>query len=272
MARLLTSVKIAIEINTVDVMTTNTQSKSTKSKDQDKLYSQPREAISGFVFDESVVKVFEDMIGRSVPGYATLLSMLPVLANSFMQPNSRCYDLGCSLGAATLAIQQGVKQAGVEIIALDNSPSMIEKCKSLTSEHRSQAKVTVKLADICESEISAASLVVMNFTLQFVHKEARESLVNKIYSGLNAGGAFVLSEKIKCNNPIEQNRLTSLHHDFKKANGYSDLEISQKRSALETVLIAETAEQHIARLKAAGFSEVLVWFQCFNFVSFLAIK
>jgi len=241
-------------------------------KDQDDLYSQPREAISGFVFDDSVVKVFEDMIGRSVPGYTTLLSMLPVLANSFMQSNSRCYDLGCSLGAATLAIQQGVRQEGVEIIALDNSPAMIEKCRALTSEHRSQAKVTVRLADICESDITGASLVVMNFTLQFIQKEARKSLIDRIYAGLNSGGAFVLSEKIKCTNPIEQNRLTTLHHEFKKANGYSDLEISQKRSALENVLIAETVEQHISRLKSAGFSEVLVWFQCFNFVSFLAIK
>ena len=272
MARLYTSVKMAIVINTVDVMTIYTQSKSTKCKGEDKLYSQPREAISGFVFDDSVVKVFEDMIGRSVPGYTTLLSMFPVLAHSFIQANSRCYDLGCSLGAATLAIQQGVQENGVEIIALDNSLAMVEKCQALTSEHRSQAKVTVRLADICESEITNASLVVMNFTLQFVQKEARESLINKVYRGLNSGGAFVLSEKIKCSDSKKQDRLTSLHHDFKKANGYSDLEISQKRSALENVLIAETVEQHVTRLKKAGFSEVLVWFQCFNFVSFLAIK
>jgi len=263
---------MAVEINTVDVMKTSSQSKTGKNKDQDQLYTQPREAISGFVFDESVVKVFEDMIGRSVPGYTTLLSMLPVLANTFIQPNSRCYDLGCSLGAATLAIQQGIKQQGVEIIALDNSSAMIEKCKLLTSEHRSQAKVTVRLTDVCEADITDASLVVMNFTLQFIQKEARESLVNKIYSGLNTGGAFVLSEKIKCDSSKEQDRLTSLHHSFKKANGYSELEISQKRSALENVLVAETVEQHVSRLRGAGFSEVLIWFQCFNFVSFLAIK
>jgi len=272
MARLYTSVKMPVVINNVDVMKAIKPSKKAKSKDQDILYSQPREAISGFVFDDAVVKVFEDMIGRSVPGYTTLLSMLPVLAHSFVQANSRCYDLGCSLGAATLAIQQGINKDGVEIIALDNSSSMIEKCQALTSEHRSQAKVTVRLADICESEIRDASLVVMNFTLQFVQKESRESLINKIYSGLNSGGAFVLSEKIKCSDSKEQSRLTALHHDFKKANGYSALEISQKRSALENVLIAETVEQHVTRIKQAGFSEVMVWFQCFNFVSFLAIK
>jgi len=240
--------------------------------DQDRLYSQPREAISAFVFDDSVVKVFEDMIGRSVPGYSTLLSMFPVLAHSFVTRASRCYDLGCSLGAATLAIQQGIDKENVELVAVDNSSAMIEKCRALTAEHKSKAKVTVKQADVCDVEISNASLVVMNFTLQFISEELRKKLIENIYSGLNEGGVFVLSEKIKSKDMAQQNRLTSLHHMFKKANGYSDLEISQKRTALENVLIAETVEQHISRLKQAGFSEVLVWFQCFNFVSFLAIK
>jgi len=242
------------------------------SNDQDKLYSQPREAVSAFVFDDSVVKVFEDMIGRSVPGYSTLLSMFPVLAHSFVTQGSRCYDLGCSLGAASLAIQQGIDKENVELIAVDSSPAMIEKCRTLISGHKSKVKATVKQADVCEIEISNASLVVMNFTLQFIPESLRKNLTQKICTGLNKGGVFVLSEKIKSKDKEQQDRLTSLHHMFKKANGYSDLEISQKRTALENVLIAETVEQHISRLKAAGFSEVLVWFQCFNFVSFLAIK
>ena len=247
-------------------------SKTPKIKKQDQLYSQPREAIANFVFDENVVGVFEDMIGRSVPGYATLLSMLPVLARTFVTPNSYCYDLGCSLGAATLAIAQGVGEEKVNIIAVDNSTAMVEKCRALVSRHSSNININVKKADICEMDIAQASLVVMNFTLQFIAENTREKLIKKIYSGLNEGGAFVLSEKIKCKNSVEQNRLTSLHHAFKKANGYSDLEISQKRSALENVLVAETIEQHVSRLKQVGFSEVQVWFQCFNFVSILAIK
>ena len=238
----------------------------------DKLYSQPREAIDDFVFDESVVKVFEDMIGRSVPGYGTLLSMFPVIARYFVTANSRCYDLGCSLGASTLAVQQGINKTKVKIIAVDNSPAMIEKCQTLISEHKSQVEVSVRQADIVELEIKTASLVVMNFTLQFIAEGERQTLVNKIYAGMNKGGAFLLSEKIKSNNEAEENRLISLHHAFKKANGYSDLEISQKRSSLEQVLLPETVEQHIDRLNKAGFSEVMVWFQCFNFVSLLAIK
>ena len=253
-------------------MKKNIDNSDKPSKVQDTLYSQPREAITEFVFDDSVVKVFEDMIGRSVPGYTTLLSMFPVLARSFVTSNSRCYDLGCSLGAATLAMQQGIDNDNVEIIAVDTSSAMVDKCQALMLGHKSKVKVSVKQDDICEIELSAASLVVMNFTLQFIPEKLRKILIKKIYSGLNEGGAFVLSEKIKSKSSIEQNRLTTLHHMFKKANGYSDLEISQKRTALENVLIAETVEQHLSRLKQAGFSEVFVWFQCFNFVSFLAIK
>lgn len=253
-------------------MTRSKKPQSKQSTEQDQLYSQPREAITGFVFDESVVKVFEDMISRSVPGYSTLLSMFPVLSRYFVTSNSCCYDLGCSLGASTLAIQQGIDKQGVEIVAVDNSPAMIEKCQTLTSEHKGQADVNVLLEDITEIEIENASLVVMNFTLQFIAESFRQSLVNNIYQGMNKGGAFLLSEKIKLSDEKENERLVSLHHAFKKANGYSDLEISQKRTSLENVLIAETVDQHVSRLKKSGFSEVIVWFQCFNFVSILAIK
>ena len=239
---------------------------------KDNLYSQPREAITRFVFDESVVSVFEDMIGRSVPGYATLLSMFPVMAREFVTQKSTCYDLGCSLGAATLAMQQGVSVEGVKIIAVDNSDAMVEKCKALMLENKSNVEIDVQQGDICEINITNASLAVMNFTLQFIVENKRKQLIKNIYTGLNKGGAFVLSEKIQSKNSIDDNRLIGLHHVFKKANGYTDLEVSQKRTALENVLIPETIEQHVSRLKQVGFSEVVVWFQCFNFVSILAIK
>lgn len=250
----------------------NSPSDTQPPNKQDQLYSLPREAIANFAFDASVVKVFEDMIGRSVPGYTTMLAMFPMLAQTFITENSRCYDLGCSLGAATLALQQGVSQPNVEIIAVDNSQAMVQKCKALVQQHAAKAKVSVKQGDVCELEMEQASLVVMNFTLQFIDLQKRPALIGNIYSSLNKGGAFILSEKISDTDSKVQNRLTYLHHAFKKANGYSDLEISQKRSALEDVLLSETVQQHRVRLENAGFSEVLLWFQCFNFVSFLAIK
>ena len=241
-------------------------------KKQDQLYSRPREAITNFAFDQSVVDVFEDMIGRSVPGYSTLLSMFPVISRNFVKEHTRCYDLGCSLGASTLAMAQGIDQSGVSILAVDNSPAMVEKCKHIIHKHVSNIEVEVRESDVCELPIENASMVIMNFTLQFIEETLRAALIKKIFDGMNDSGVFILSEKIKLDDAVEQSRQISLHHAFKKANGYSDLEVSQKRSALENVLVPETVEQHISRLKTAGFSEVFVWFQCFNFVSIMAIK
>jgi len=243
-----------------------------EQKKQDQLYSQPREAITSFAFDQSVVDVFEDMIGRSVPGYSTLLSMFPVISRYFVKQHTRCYDLGCSLGASTLAIAQGIDQSGVSILAVDNSSAMVEKCQLAINKHISNVEVEVRESDICDLPIKNASMVVMNFTLQFIEETLRIGLIKNIFDGMNDSGVFILSEKIELAEASEQDRQVSLHHAFKKANGYSDLEVSQKRSALENVLVPETVEQHITRLKSVGFSEVFVWFQCFNFVSIMAIK
>lgn len=239
---------------------------------KDKLYAEPREAITDFVFDQSVVKVFQDMIGRSVPGYSTLLSMIPVLVRKYVQANTHCYDLGCSLGAATLAMRHSIDKDDVDIIAVDNSPAMIEKCREFINQDQGAVPVNLLCDDLRNLDIKNASMVVMNFTLQFIDQDKRESLLQDICHGLVDGGALLLSEKILLNNEMDQEWITDLHHEFKKANGYSDLEISQKRSALENVLMPESIKDHQQRLQKSGFSKNIVWFQCFNFVSILAVK
>ncbi|MFW2373870.1 MAG: carboxy-S-adenosyl-L-methionine synthase CmoA [Gammaproteobacteria bacterium] len=240
-------------------------------KGQDSLYAQPFEAITGFVFDQSVVNVFRDMISRSVPGYSTLLSMIPVLARQYVQDNSRCYDLGCSLGAVTLALRHAIEATPVDIVAVDNSPAMIEQCRQYLKQDTAHLPVELICADIRDVEIQQASLVVMNFTLQFIAPEHRQALLDRIYQGLKPGGVLLVSEKVGFD-AAEQEWMTELHHAFKKANGYSELEISQKRSALDNVLIPEPVELHQQRFEQAGFRQSMQWFQCFNFVSMLAIK
>jgi tRNA (cmo5U34)-methyltransferase len=121
-------------------------------------------------------------------------------------------------------------------------------------------------------EIRNASFVVLNLTLQFLHPDQRSDVIQKVADGLNSGGALLLSEKICFADSQQQALLTDLHHDFKRAHGYSDLEISQKRSAIENLLIPETLEAHVQRLRGAGFRTVAPWFQCFNFASILAVK
>jgi tRNA (cmo5U34)-methyltransferase len=238
----------------------------------DQIYSTPQERIRDFVFDDNVAKVFEDMISRSAPGYSTIVSHIGVMARHFVQPNTRIYDLGCSLGACSLVVNQMVEVEGCELIAVDSSEAMVTRCRSNLERAGHRFPVQVQQADILDVEIKDASLVVLNFTLQFIDKEVREALLKKIHDGLVEGGALVLSEKLAFNHNSEQELMIKLHHDFKRANGYSDLEIAQKRAAIENVLIPESSGEHICRLEKVGFSNVYSWFRCLNFASFLAIK
>ena len=228
--------------------------------------------IVDFAFDDTVAKVFPDMIRRSVPGYETIIALTGLLAEQYAQPNSLCYDLGCSLGAATLAMRSRIQQSGCRIIAVDNAEAMTSRCQQHIREAGAGTEVDIICSDIQDVIIENASVVVINFTLQFIDPTARLELLEKIYTGLRPGGTLLLSEKIVFANVAEQQRMDALHIAFKKANGYSDLEISQKRSALENVLVPDTLEQHHERLHAAGFSSVDNWFRCINFVSLLAIK
>ncbi len=228
--------------------------------------------IVDFAFDESVAKVFPDMIRRSVPGYESIISLIGLLAEQHARPDSYCYDLGCSLGAATLAMRSRIRQPGCRIIAVDNAMAMTRRCRSVLQERPAGIDVDVVCADIRDIRIERASVVVLNFTLQFIRPELRLAMLQKISAGMLPGGALILSEKITFSDAEEAWRMEELHIAFKKANGYSELEISQKRSALENVLIPDTLEQHRQRLAEAGFASVEVWFRCFNFVSLLALK
>lgn len=239
---------------------------------RDDIFSRPQPHLVDFAFDEQVANVFPDMIRRSVPGYETVISMTGVFARHFAQPGTRIYDLGCSLGASTLAMTTYVDAAGVNFVAVDNSAPMLDKCKGIVSAQAPDRSVEYVCADIRDVRIDNASLVVLNFTLQFIPLEDRAALLQKIAAGLRPGGALVLSEKIVFPAAEQQTLLTDLHHEFKRANGYSDLEISQKRQAIENVLVPETAATHEQRLNAAGFTTASAWFQCFTFASWVAVK
>ena len=172
---------------------------------RDTLYANPLSADGLFTFDDSVASVFPDMIKRSVPGYPTIIAMTGLLAGKYASPGSSLYDLGCSLGASTLAMRQNLQAPDCQIISVDNSTAMLERCRDIIDPHLDELNI-------------------------------------------------------------------ELHHQFKRDNGYSDLEVARKRNALENVLLPETLAQHKQRLADAGFSSCDVWFQCFNFASLIALK
>jgi tRNA (cmo5U34)-methyltransferase len=239
---------------------------------KDKIYSEYREKVADFVFDEKVASVFEDMIGRSVPGYAAIAAMTKVFSEKYAQTGSVCYDLGCSLGACTLAMRKGIDKPDCRIVAVDNSAAMVSKCRENVTKDGQGVPVEVVEADIRGVKIENASVVVMNFTLQFVPPEDRSAMIKRIYDGMLPGGVLVLSEKIAFNDPDKQVFETDMHHEFKKLMGYSDLEVAQKRKALEKVMVPEPLQTHRDRLLNAGFSRIYLWFQCFNFMSLAAFR
>lgn len=240
--------------------------------EKDVIFSQPLEQIQNFTFDEKVAAVFPDMINRSVPGYATVIAMTGVLAGQYAQENTNCYDLGCSLGESSFAMSQQLEMGNYQIIAVDNSPQMLDQCSARLMQVGANQHVTLICDDILNIDFENASVIVMNYTLQFIAPEKRKALIARIYQSLKPGGIMLLSEKVRDADPATDQRLIDMHHAFKKANGYSELEISQKRTALEDVLLPETLQQHHERLKLAGFDQVDCWFQCFNFASLIAYK
>jgi len=240
------------------------------SSARDRLYAEVRSDIEEFLFDSKVAAVFEDMIRRSVPGYGTAVAMTGVIAARYAQDDTNIYDLGCSLGATTASIQQYHQAQHCSILAVDNSQSMIDSCRGAL-DSSDAGDIQFVCDDIRDIGITNASVVVLNFTLQFIPLDQRLQLLQKIYAGMVPGGILILSEKLAFDQQ-QQQLFTDLHHVFKQANGYSDLEISQKRTALDNVLLPETKEQHRQRLLQAGFAAVYCWYQCLNFASLIACK
>ena len=239
---------------------------------RDAIFSTPLDRVARFSFDERVVACFPDMIRRSVPGYGQILGMLGLIAGRHLRHGAHVYDLGCSLGAASLALAGQLSPDAFRLTAVDISPAMVERAReTLAAEHPEHA-IEVIEGDIRTLDYQPSGMVILNFTLQFLPPEDRERLLARLYTALEPGGVLILSEKIVDLDERDNAWRVERYHDFKRANGYSDLEISQKRTALENVLVPDTLEAHHVRLARAGFPRSLTWFQYLNFASLIAFK
>ena len=256
------------------------------------------DTLTGFRFDAEVVRVFPDMIDRSVPGYASIVRQTGLLAARFAQAGTALHDLGCSLGASALSMRAALasddpraRTRECVIHGVDSSAAMIARAGELVAAEEAAfraahpaggadgepgtwvaPRIALHHADLLERELEPCSVVAMNFTLQFVAPEARPTLLGRIARALVPGGVLILSEKLRFADPRIDALHVDMHHAFKRANGYSALEVARKRAALEHVLVPDTLETHAARLRAAGFARSSVWFQCFNFASLLAVR
>lgn len=241
------------------------------NKAKDTIFERQFQEVKAFAFDQQVTDVFEDMIKRSVPGYDSILKSIAMFCMKYAQKNTNIYDLGCSLGAVAITAAIATKDKECQIIGVDTSKPMLDNCQKIVTDKGLDSQIRLLQKDIVDLNFNNASVIISNFTLQFIPKIDRLTVIENIYKGLKKGGVFILSEKFKGDEQSDE-FLIQHYHAYKKLNGYSNKEIQRKRDALINVLIPDSLSDIENRLKSVGFKNTIKWFQCFNFASFIAIK
>lgn len=240
---------------------------------KDKVFEFTDRRPGDFTFDKTVANVFDDMVSRSVPFYDEMQRMSAELAGDFATDNSNIVDIGCSTGTSLIAFDKTIR-ANVTLVGLDNSHDMLRKAEEKMAAAKLNHAYQMEYADLNKGgpQIENASFVSMILTLQFVRPLYRERIVQNIYDGLNANGAFLIIEKLTSEDTIFNRLFIDHYYDYKRRNGYSEMEISNKREALENVLIPYRMEENFELLRGAGFDKVDVFFRWYNFCGIIAKK
>lgn len=245
---------------------------NTEKTEHDSVFKEEITKVSDFVFGTTVVKVFDDMVSRSVPFYNETQRMLAEIAADHVKEGSFVYDLGCSTGTTMIEVDKLIP-SDIRFVGIDESPEMLEKCDVKLKECNFVRPYDLILGDLHEElPIKNASVVILSLTLQFVRPLYRERLLKNIYAGLNPGGVLLLVEKVLAENSIFNRDFIKYYYNYKRRNHYSEMEISQKREALENVLIPYKLSENLLLLKEAGFTYCETFFKWYNFSGMIAYK
>lgn len=225
-----------------------------------------------FKFSDAVAAVFDDMVNRSVPFYGEIQRMMVEQAVDYAQPGTSLYDLGCATGATLIGMNTKLTD-DIEFVGIDDSPEMLDKCRTKLTNSGFTRSFELRVADLNQRiEITNASVVIACLTLQFVRPLYRDQLLKNISNGMNEGGAFFLVEKILGENSQMNRDFIKHYYNYKRRNHYSEMEIAQKREALENILIPYKLSENKTLLLENGFSHVEVFFKWYNFVGIIAVK
>jgi tRNA (cmo5U34)-methyltransferase len=239
--------------------------------DYDDIFSKPQRS-ADFKFGQTVVSVFDDMVVRSVPFYLEIQRMMTEIAQDFATPGSNVYDLGCSTGT-TLVNLDKVLSTDINFVGIDESEEMLKKCRSNFEVSGLKRKFELKRVDLNQGvRIENASVVVMCLTLQFIRPLYREKLVKEICQQMNDNSCFILIEKVLGEDSLFNRLFIDYYYDFKRRNHYNEMEIAQKREALENVLIPYKLMENRELLITTGFRYVDTFFKWYNFSGMIAVK
>lgn len=178
-------------------------------------------------------------------------------------------DLGCSTGTSLIHLARSLPDRNLNLVGVDNSSAMLQKCHEKLLSLGIENQIQTHCDDICQYEFSDVSIVLMNYTLQFVDVNARPQILRRICESIRPGGFLLVSEKVVHQDPVIDDALVELYFEFKRRQGYSDLEISRKRDALENVLVPLTIDGNLDLLHGAGFKRVELLLKWFNFATFV---
>jgi len=230
------------------------------------------ERSTDFTFDKKVTKVFDDMVVRSVPFYLEVQRMMAELAKDYAKPNTNVYDLGCSTGTTFIALDKTLDKS-IGFSGIDNSDEMLSQCRKNLESAGVSRKLELLTADLNGPiEIKNASVVILSLTLQFVRPPKREKLLRSIYKQLNPGGCIILFEKVLGEESEFNRQFIKYYYNYKRRNNYNDMEIAQKREALENVLIPYKISEDFEILKDIGFHSIEAFFKWYNFSGIVALK
>lgn len=241
---------------------------------KDRLFSKRRESVDDFDFGHDTAAVFDDMLARSVPYYDEIQRMTAELAADFAVEGTRVYDLGCSTCNSFLQIDRVLpRERDVTFVGIDSSPAMLDLAREKLHEAGFRRKFELAHADMNrEMEIANASVVLLILTLQFVRPLHRDKVIRRIYEGLTDSGCVIVVEKVLGESSTFNRLFIQHYYEMKRRNGYSEMEISQKREALENVLVPYRLNENMELFRRHGFSNLDVFFKWYNFTGFLAMK
>lgn len=240
--------------------------------ESDNIFMTKLDKSTDFTFDEKVTKVFDNMVVRSVPFYLEVQRMIAELAKDYAKPNTNIYDLGCSTGTTFMSLDK-VLDKSICFIGIDNSDEMLNQCRrnlELASINRNLELIASNLNG--GIKIDNASVVILSLTLQFIRPSKRTMLLKKVYDQLNKGGCIILFEKVLGENSLFNREFIKYYYDYKRRNNYNEMEIAQKREALENILIPYKLSENTEILEEVGFQCIETFFKWYNFSGIVALK
>ena len=218
---------------------------------------------------------FDNHIDNSIRGYSNLLDDVVSFSRYFVEDHTKVVDIGCSTGKLTKRIignnpnREYAQYVGVEL-AGSFYDDLSDRYTEIRKDYPWAILEWVK-GDIINYEFRNCSLVTSLFTLQFMPKTKRQNMIEKIYDGLNEGGAFIFAEKLICESAFFQDLLTFNHYDYKRKS-FTPQEIMDKEVSLRDMLKPNTWNELNTMVKDAGFKETQIFWRNHQFVGVIAVK